>query len=165
MKKIKLDLSQLCSLANYAGYILAHTICSVSKCLVCMKAFIDENNFEECNKLIILKEFADGSLKRPSVRANEFFREIEITFRSIRDQFKNESKSIDKITKAVLDIIQDKFLDLPQCHMKIITRRVIKGRVHFWSSFKNDEKQIINQEDIQGASCASKSTRAKTALK
>ena len=80
-------------------------------------------------------------------------------------QFKNQSKSIDKITKAVLDIIQDKFLDLPQCHMKIITRRVIKGRVHFWSSFKNDEKQIINQEDIQGASCASKSTRAKTALK
>ena len=70
-----LDFAEELACANYAGYVLYHTIMTESKCDTCAEAFVTDKDgqWQRANILIALKEYKLGTLIRPSMVANGIF--------------------------------------------------------------------------------------------
>ena len=157
----QLDLDDHASLASLGGYILHHTIRTKSKCDTCKGSYcsIDSDEPQIFNTLIDSRDINDDffGLIRPTVLANRIFVEAEKVFKAARESLKNQRRIEDKLTDMILGHLSE-MLTYPECHIKVIIKRFVKCRLHFWSEYRNQETRALSKPDIRSAAAASRTT-------
>ena len=132
------------------------------ECEECQNEFFaPEDDEQEVNSLIKLKEKKMGVLIKPSWKANQMFKIAEITFRAIRNDLLVENKKMDKIlVKKVIEAIKKEMpIFLPTCHMHKIMTAFITARLHFWGRFSNNYLRKTQKKDIDEAANGSASMK------
>lgn len=157
----KVDDSQEAVLAYLTGYIIKNL-----KCELCRDSYIliKKPGDEEIpqNSLIGLKEFTDGSLTRPTLLCISIFQEAEALFVTNRENFDGCDDFANKLSIPIFEHLSEKF-DLPNCHLLTIIKRFVRYRHMKGTMHENISSSTANRADIEGASCASRSTRSMTA--
>ena len=157
------DFAEACSLAYLAGVIVYRTICTQSFCQTCKNffvSFIDDEEQDEVNELIVYKELDTGTLVRPTVLGNSVFQIAEAVFREERGKVKNMTKILNILTSAAVKAVNQKVEGVPACHLYKILFRFIRARLFFWGEFDNGVLQTDQQQIIESESFASKTSRA-----
>ena len=163
--------SEANGLSNYIGYCLKKKT-KVTKCKLCIEKYIlpkGAKNDDPLNTLIVTKmAFSTLPYVNPTVLANDIFHDAEALFRENRDLYIRE-KDMDKKLKAhILTQLVTKYgSKMPKCgHFEKILDLFLRGRWHFYANYLNRFGYKANEEEIlQGAAHASKSTAAKVILK
>ena len=155
----ELDFEDLASLASLSGYILHHTIRTSSRCATCMDKFCQKVDDEPqgANTLIDSRDITTFGLVRPTKLANSIFVEAESVFINAREDLKNESKFEDKIVTLIINYLEKEIeSSYPTCHLKIIIRRFVKCRSHFWAKYRDDQAKTEHRADIDQAAASSR---------
>ena len=158
------DFAEKCSLAYLAGYVLKVTIKKkVGYCIKCEQYYTVkfEDDAQVVNSLITYKDYTEGALVRPSVKANEMFFMCETVFRSVFESLRQGTKLIDKLETLFVREIRENFADAPSCHIELIFKRFAKIRMYFEGEFIDSHWQVseINAAEIESSSHSSKSAR------
>ena len=153
--------SEKYALARLSGYVLYKTIKKDScKCDECNKYFISSPEIEQTrNALIYHTEYKPGALTRPSEDANEVFEMAELIFRCNRKKLCKKPKMGERMTQLILENLPTKFGNLPKCHLKLIFKRFVKIRFHFWTNFENSIAKREQKFRIIGETNASQSMK------
>ena len=151
------------ALSYFAGYILYKTkMCKSCKSKLVCKVTQDTLNDQVVNNLIVGKEWKLGCLTRPTKLANVIFHTIEGLFKCNRHLYlekKDIQKSlVDFLTKHIKANVEE----VPHCCLEKIINRFMRGRLHFWAKFINEQGKEVNDPIALQESMASKSSRAKT---
>ena len=112
------------------------------------------------NSLIDHTEYKEGALTKPTETANEVFRIAETLFRYHRHRLIGQQKMGERMTKIILENLPTKFGNIPSCHLKVIFKRFVKIRFHFWTNFENSVAQQDEKYLIIGESNSSRSMKA-----
>ena len=159
------------SFVYFCGYILKKTILGRSECKLVLNNCIGQwitkviNTENELYMMIDQREYKEGALTRPSLKAIEMFTIAEKVFRAHRDEWKNEKDVATKLTDRALRIIEDTYSSVKKCHLRIIIARFMRSRLHFYASFETRKELPKNAANIKSAANASKSTAAKQVFK
>ena len=154
------DFAEDNSLAYFGGSIMRKIV--KGECEECQNEFFaPEDDEQEVNSLIKLKEKKLGVLVKPSWRANKMFKIAEITFRAYRNDLLSVNKKLDKIlVKKVIEAIKEELpILLPTCHMNKIVSAFITARLHFWGRFSNNYLRKTQKKDIDEAANGSASMK------
>ena len=70
---------------------------------------------------------------------------------------------IQPITMKILDKLETATPhgQLPQCHLKMITRRFITGRIHWWLAQETNENKEREKDYLQSEAMSSKTQKTK----
>ena len=151
------------ALSYYGGYVLYKTnLCKTCKSKLVFKVTQDAVNDQAVNNLIVEKEWRIGSLTRPTKLANVLFHTIEGLFKCNRhlylEKYDIQTSLVDFLTKHIKANVED----VPHCCLEKIINRFMRGRLHFWAKFINEQGKEVNDPIALQESMASKSSRAKT---
>ena len=72
----------------------------------------------------------------------------------------------DELTEPLTNKIVEKLNDarpdqLPQCHLKIIIRRFINGRIHWWLNQETEENKDSEKDYLKSEAMSSKTQKSK----
>ena len=162
--------------SSFVGYVLYKVVlCATKVCDTCKKQLISEianidENDQQLNNLIFMKEWRKGSLTKPTQLANEIFHYAEELFKANRDKYKNQKHIKERFATFLLQQIITKYQEIgriseiPRCHISTIISRFMKIRLFLWANLLNQrEKNLpVNRTVIEEESFSSKTTRAMT---
>ena len=114
------------------------------------------------NSLIDHTDYKTGALVRPSADANEVFKMAETMFRINRHKVCKQPRMGERMTNLILENLPHHFGNLPKCHLKLIFKRFVKIRFHFWTNFENSVAQREQRFRIIGESNSSLSMKARS---
>ena len=66
-------------------------------------------------------------------------------------------------TRGAQKILKD--FDAPVCHLDKIIKRFVSNRIHFWANFISSNMKVVNEDNIEEASYASKTARRSEIIK
>lgn len=149
------------ALARLSGYVLFKTI-KKNGCKSCTEYYTASHEIEQSvNSLIDHTDYKPGALTRPSIIGNTVFQQAELIFRLNRKKLCSKPRMGERMTELILTNLQANFGDLPKCHLKLIFKRFVKIRFHFWINFQNTIDQREQKYRIVGESNSSRSMKAK----
>ena len=155
------DFAEDNALAYFGGSILKQIV--KGNCQECEEElFAPDEDQQECNNLIRLKEYSEGSLVSPSTRANQMFKIAELTFRAIRTDLLKVNKNLNTImVKKVIEAIKEEIPStfLPSCHLNKIVTKFIRARLNFWAKFSNALLRLRHKKEIEEAANGSASMK------
>ena len=153
------------TIAYLGGYILGHTIKTNSKCSECIEAFIaDSSDDQSANSYIVMREYKEGCMVKPSKDANMMFQLSEAIFKEKRNELRERNaNNVSNILRdlAVSEVSAYTFeKPIPKCHLKKILGRYMKARCIFWSNLDSAKVENQQEKEIETASFASKTARS-----
>ena len=143
-------LAKEASLAYVGGYFIYAVILKKEKpCKKCANSFTTshESDNQMENKLVGLKEFKEGALKRLSKVGNQMFKIAELIFNERRDALKGKSDITKKLVDEIVKEVSKAISEIPTCHLKQIMQRFITARIHWWLS-QESAIEIESHKDI-----------------
>ena len=148
------EFTQECALVHVAGYVLKKTIHTRSKCEKCQEFFTQSSPTLDLHKLVKEKEYKEGALTLPTEVAWRVFSFAESSFNMNIEALKKGQIIPGDLVDKLYDTVKD-IPEIPHCHLKLILRRFLNVRSHFWARQMDlEEKEKKNLE--QKAAAASK---------
>ena len=83
-----------------------------------------------------------------------------IFFFNYRDDLKG-GEITEPLTRKILTKLNDARPELPQCHLEIIIRRFINGRIHWWLQQETDENKEMEKDYLKSEAMSSKTQKSK----
>ena len=159
--RVTKDFSEENALRYLIGYLFKKTICSESKCQVCLDAFVKEHcDATETEILVFKRCYTPDALVMVTEYAYKIFSMVESTFMANLAKMENE-KFMDALVEKVVITTKNLFqADLPTCHWTLLIKRFFKIRVYFWArKLTVDAKSSPDFEEAKkSAGHASKTT-------
>lgn len=148
------------------GGVLASTIVACN-CVTCINFWVEttETSNHVLNALIAIKEYAPDAMTRPSDVGHSIFLHAEQLFLFYRDKEIKKTGLIDAFVTLIGGEIMEKFDNIPQCHFKVIIKKLMTGKWHHYSKFLNRDFIEANKDEIENEANASKTTKANALVK
>ena len=158
------DRSEAYAFTCFLGCLFKRTICTKSYCAKCLQVLKKKDDEAmQLDKLIKLKEYTSGALFPPSNIAYKFFSLVENSVNENPGVYRDGIVVWNAFIDKMVGVANDKFPEIPPCHLHLIVNRFMHMRAHFWTKFLNqkrrsDERLAKDQKKKEkAASHASKS--------
>lgn len=131
--RVTKDFSEENALRYLIGYLFKKTICSESKCQVCLDAFVKEHCDATESEILVFKRcYTPDALVMVTEYAYKIFSMVESSFLLNLASIDNErffDALVDKLVITTKNMFE---ADLPTCHWTLLIKRFLKIRVYFW---------------------------------
>ena len=158
------DRSEAYAFTCFLGCLFKRTICTKSYCAKCLQVLKKKDDEAmQLDKLINLKEYTSGALITPSNIAYKFFSLVENTVNENPSVYRDGIVAWNAFIDKMVGVANDKFPEIPPCHLHLLVNRFMHMRAHFWTKFLNQKRRSDERlakdekKKIKEASYASKS--------
>ena len=158
----QLEQSEYWSFVHYSGYILRKTILSQSECDICGNYMVtNEVTNKSAYELINKRDYKVGALTRPTQAAIQIFQYAEANFKHLRGEMQGSKTFSIDLTNRIIKNINEKMENVPQCHLKLIVSRWVRGRIHHFAKYTKEQTLLAQAEEMSTKERASKTASRK----